>query len=73
MSTADGQRQSLIPAHRYKSVMVSCYDCDLFSTKCVGIVPPIEYRDRIDEYCPLFTVVSWRTELFKPEGKARIS
>ena len=29
--------------------MVSCYDCDRFATDCRGIVPPIEFRDTIDE------------------------
>ncbi|HIH00980.1 TPA: hypothetical protein HA259_02695 [Thermoplasmata archaeon] len=52
--------------------MVSCYDCDLFGTKCRGIVPPIEYRDRIDQYCANFKVVGWRSELYKPGGVSRI-
>ncbi len=52
--------------------MVSCYDCEHFGTKCSGIVPPIEHRDRIDEYCDRFTVISWRDQLYKPEGRSRI-
>jgi hypothetical protein len=52
--------------------MVSCYDCEHFGTRCRGVVPPIEYRDRIDEYCRYFTVVSWRGELYKPGGESRI-
>jgi len=52
--------------------MVSCYDCEHFGTKCNGIVPPIEYRDRIDEYCDKFTVISWREQLYKPAGKSRM-
>jgi hypothetical protein len=53
--------------------MVSCYDCEHFGIKCAGIVPPIEFRDRIDEYCSLFTMVSWRDEMYKPAGTARMS
>ena len=53
--------------------MVSCYDCERFSNRCPGMVPPLEYRDRMDDYCRLFVIVSWRTELYKPAGKARIS
>ena len=53
--------------------MVSCHHCELFCTRCNGIVPPMEYRDMIDQYCPLFTVVAWRTERYKPEGRARIT
>lgn len=53
--------------------MVSCYDCDLFGTRCTGIVPPLEYRDRIDRYCAFFRIVPWRADMYKPEGTARIS
>ena len=52
--------------------MVSCYDCDHFGTRCKGILPPMEYRDRIDEYCENFKVVGWRGELHKPSGETRI-
>ena len=52
--------------------MVSCYDCEHFGTECRGIVPPIEYRDRIDQYCKNFKVVKWRSELYKPGGESRI-
>jgi hypothetical protein len=52
--------------------MVSCYDCDHFGTLCRGIVPPIEYRNTIDQYCENFKVVKWRSELYKPGGETRI-
>jgi len=53
--------------------MVSCYDCENFGTKCTGIVPPLESKDRIDEYCRLFRVLPWRVELYEPSGSARTS
>ena len=53
--------------------MVSCYDCEEFGTRCAGIVPPLEFKDRIDALCPLFRVLPWRDELYKPSGSARIS
>ena len=56
-----------------ESAMVSCYDCEHFGIKCVGVVSPIEFRDRIDDYCRLFTVASWRDEMYKPAGTARMS
>jgi len=52
--------------------MVSCYDCDHFGTKCNGIVPPIEFRDRVDEYCAKFKVIGWREQLYKPAGRSRM-
>lgn len=52
--------------------MVSCYDCDRFGTECKGVVPPTEFRDRVDEYCRLFKAVSWRQEMYKPGGSSRI-
>jgi len=52
--------------------MVSCYDCEHFGTRCNGIVPPMEYRDRIDEYCKMFKVVQWRHELYKRGGVSRL-
>ncbi len=52
--------------------MVSCYGCDRFGTECRGILPPIEYRDSIDEYCRLFKPHSWQDELYKPGMKSRI-
>lgn len=52
--------------------MVSCYDCDHFGTHCKGILPPMEYRDRIDAYCENFKIVGWRSELHKPSGETRI-
>jgi hypothetical protein len=53
--------------------MVSCYDCEHFGGKCNGIVPPMEFRDCMDESCALFVMASWRTEMYKPRGKVRIS
>lgn len=52
--------------------MASCYDCDRFGTECRGIVPPMEYRGRVHEYCRLFKEVPWRGELYKPGGSSRI-
>ncbi len=52
--------------------MVSCWDCEYFGTKCQGVVPPIEYRDKIDQYCAKFKVISWRGQMYKPEGRARM-
>jgi hypothetical protein len=52
--------------------MVSCYDCELFGIECKGVVPPMEFRNRIHEYCEHFKVVAWRKELFKPGGTSRI-
>ncbi|MGQ9587600.1 MAG: hypothetical protein ACUVT7_04375 [Thermoplasmata archaeon] len=52
--------------------MVSCYDCEYFGTDCLGIVPPIKYRDRIDEYCKKFKSVQYRHELYKPDGRSRL-
>jgi|GEM_PF-2330965 len=52
--------------------MVSCYDCDRFGTECRGIIPPMEYRDRMDEYCRLFKAHTWQSELYKPSMSSRI-
>lgn len=52
--------------------MVSCYDCDRFGTECRGIVPPIEYRDRMHDYCRLFKPHTWQDELYKPSMASRI-
>jgi hypothetical protein len=52
--------------------MVSCYDCDHFGTRCKGILPPMKFRDTIDEYCENYKVVEWRKELYKPSGESRI-
>ncbi len=52
--------------------MVSCYDCDRFAIECRGIVPPIEYRDCVHEYCRLFKAHSWKDELYKPGMSSRI-
>jgi len=52
--------------------MVSCYDCEHFGIYCKGVVPPIEFRDRIDEFCDRFAVVRWRGELNKGDGQSRI-
>jgi len=52
--------------------MVSCYDCDRFGTECKGVVPPMEFRDRIHEYCKNYKAVSWRDELYKSGGSSRI-
>ena len=49
--------------------MVSCYDCEHFGSKCNGIVPPMEFRDCTDEFCALFAMASWRTEMYKPQGR----
>ena len=50
--------------------MVSCYDCERFGISCLGIVPPMEYKDRVHEYCTMFKAVWWRHELYKPSGKS---
>ena len=52
--------------------MVSCYDCELFGTDCPGIVPPIEYRDRIHDYCRRYKAVGWRRGMHKPDGRTRL-
>ncbi len=52
--------------------MVSCYDCEHFGIGCSGIVPPIEYKDTIDELCPNFVMVPWRRHLYKPSGETRL-
>jgi hypothetical protein len=52
--------------------MVSCYDCDLFGIGCCGIVPPMGYKDSVDEFCSRYLVVPWRGELYKPSGEARL-
>ena len=44
--------------------MISCYDCGNFGTKCTGIVPPLEFKDRIDGYRRLFRVLPWRDEIY---------
>ena len=31
--------------------MYTCYDCDHFGTDCEGIIPPDEYRNKVEEYC----------------------
>lgn len=50
--------------------MVSCYDCEHFGIRCLGIVPPTHLKDRVNEYCAMFRVVQWRHELYKPSGKS---
>lgn len=52
--------------------MVSCYDCEHLGIRCLGIVPPVEYRDRVDEYCRRFDVVQFRHELYKTTGTSRL-
>ncbi len=52
--------------------MVSCYDCDRFGIECKGILPSMEYRDRIDEYCKRYKQVPWRDQLYKSGGSPRI-
>jgi len=34
--------------------MTSCHDCEHFGTECKDIVPPMEFKDRIDEFCRNF-------------------
>ena len=48
--------------------MTSCYDCEHFGTGCRGIVPPMEYKDRVDEFCKRFEELRWRDQLYKPAG-----
>ena len=52
--------------------MVSCYDCEHFAVRCLGIVPPIRFRDRIDNCCKMYKVVQWRHELCKSTGVSRL-
>jgi len=52
--------------------MVSCYDCEHFGTACKGIVPPMEYRDRMDEFCRKFVELRFRDQLYKPDGASRL-
>jgi len=52
--------------------MVSCYDCEHFGVRCLGIVPPMDFRDRIDQHCAMYRVVQWRHELYKPGGQSRL-
>jgi hypothetical protein len=52
--------------------MVSCYDCEHFAVRCLGIVPPLSFRDRIDDYCKMYKAVQWRHELYKPSGVSRL-
>ena len=48
--------------------MTFCYDCDHFGIGCRGIVPPMEFKDRLDEFCRWFEELSWRDQLYKPAG-----
>ena len=52
--------------------MVSCWDCEHFGTACRGIVPPIEFRDCVNEYCAKFLMVAWHNEMYKSEGRTRM-
>ena len=52
--------------------MYTCYDCNLFGNGCKGLLPPIEYRNKLEEYCHKFQLVPWRDDMFKPAGKTRI-
>jgi len=48
--------------------MTSCYDCEHFGAGCKGIVPPMQFKDRIGEFCRNFTELKWRDQLYKPSG-----
>ena len=52
--------------------MYTCYDCDLFGTKCEGIIAPMEYRNKLEEYCTRFVLIKWRKDMFKDTGHKRL-
>jgi hypothetical protein len=52
--------------------MYTCYDCELFGNGCRGMIPPLEMRNKLEEHCPKFSLLSWRNDMFKPSGRTRI-
>lgn len=48
--------------------MTSCYDCEHFGIGCKGIVTPMAFKDRVDEFCRNFREVKWRDQLYKTSG-----
>jgi len=50
--------------------MTSCYDCEHFGIACKGIVPPMEFKDRVDEFCKNFKELRYRDQLYKPSGSS---
>ncbi len=48
--------------------MTSCYDCEHFGIECRGIVPPMDFKDRVNELCRRFEELRWHDQLYKPAG-----
>lgn len=52
--------------------MYTCYDCELFGTKCEGFIPSMKYRNKLEDYCKRFVLISWREDMFKDSGRKRL-
>lgn len=52
--------------------MYTCYDCDLFGTRCEGLIPPMEFRNKLEKYCKRFILIKWRKDMFKDAGTKRL-
>jgi hypothetical protein len=45
----------------------------MFGNGCDGAIPPMEYRNDLENYCKKFILVRWRKEMFKDSGESRLS
>jgi hypothetical protein len=52
--------------------MYTCYDCELFGTRCEGVIPSMRYRNKLEKYCKRFVLISWRKDMFKDTGRKRL-
>jgi hypothetical protein len=52
--------------------MYTCYDCELFGTSCDGLIPPMEFRNKLEEFCKKFVLIKWRNDMFKDTGTKRL-
>jgi hypothetical protein len=53
-------------------MMYTCYDCEHFGTDCEGVIPPDKFRNRVEEFCKRFVLISWRKDMFKDGGSKRL-
>jgi hypothetical protein len=53
--------------------MYTCYDCEHFGPDCEGIIPPDEFRNKVEKFCERFLIIAWRREMFKDGGRKRLS
>lgn len=52
--------------------MYTCYDCEYFGSRCEGMIPPMEFRNNLENYCNKFVLNKWRKDMFKDSGTKRL-